>query len=175
MVPPDLRLPLARHYADLSDYGRALPLYLAAVEGDSLPPSVDLETARMLQELGGCRQALDYFARFLGGRSSDRAERSAARWQYGTCLFAVAEQESAAGATEEARRRLDGLIEQGVPRTLLDRAHFARGELRLAAQELDGAEADFQAVLDLNPARSGPLVQMAEERLRDIRYGFVVR
>ena len=35
------------------------------------------------------------------------------------------------------------------------------------------AEADFLTVLDLNPARSGPLVAMAEERIREIRYGYL--
>jgi len=28
-------------------------------------------------------------------------------------------------------------------------------------------------VLELNPARSGPLVAMAEERIREIRYGYL--
>lgn len=175
LVPPDLRLPLARYYADLSDYARALPLYLAAAEGDSLPSSADYETARAFQELGGCREALVYFERYLGARSSDRADRSGARWQYGNCLYAVAEQDIASGAGGTARARLDALIGQGVPRTLLDRAHFARGEIRLGEGDVAGAEGDFQAVLDLNPARSGPLVVMAEERLREIRYGFLDR
>ena len=69
---------------------------------------------------------------------------------------------------------VDGaLIAQGVPRTLLDRAHLDRGELLLARGAYQEAESDFLAVLELNPARSGPLVAMAEERIREIRYGYL--
>ena len=61
LIPPDLRLSLARHYSGLSDYGRALPLYLGAAEGEATTAAVELETARTFQELGGCREALGYF------------------------------------------------------------------------------------------------------------------
>ena len=173
LIPPDLQLALARHYAGLSDYGRALPLFLAAAEADSLPLGVALETARTFQELGGCREALGYFERYLGQGSRRNTDRAGARWQYGNCLFEVAEEERRRGRNNSARSHLDALIEQGVPRTLLDRAHFERGEIRLAAGEYESAETDFLAVLELNPARSGPLVQMAEERIREIRYGYL--
>lgn len=173
LIPADLRLSLARHYAELSDYERALPLFLAAAEGDSLSPDVALETARTFQELGGCREALGYFEQYLATRSRRSMDRAGARWQYGNCLFDVAQEELQQGRSASARAHLDALIEQGVPRTLLDRAHFERGEIRLDAGEYEAAEADFLAVLELNPARSGPLVQMAEERIRQIRYGYL--
>lgn len=173
LIPADLRLSLADHYAGLSDYGRALPLYLAAAESDSLPPETDLRTARTFQELGGCREALGYFERYLNRGGRGGTDRAGARWQYGNCLFQVAEEEREQGRPSEARAHLDALIEQGVPRTLLDRAHFERGEILLEGGSLEAAEADFLAVLELNPARSGPLVQMAEERVREIRYGYM--
>lgn len=169
-VPADLRLPLARHYAGLSDWARAAPLYVAAVEAeDDVPTAVLLETARAFQELGGCREALGWFERFLD--RAGRTERQGALWQYGTCLFEVASADRAEGRDEDAERRLGILIEEGVPRTLLDRAHYVRGEIRLDRGELDAAEEDFLAVLELNPVRSGPLVRLAEERIREIRYG----
>ena len=173
LIPPDLRLSLARHYSGLSDYGRALPLYLGAAEGDSLSAEVELETARTFQELGGCREALGYFESYLSRGRSAGTDRSGVRWQYGNCLFAVAQEEREQGRARSAEAHLDALIEQGVPRTLLDRAHFDRGELLLARGAYQEAESDFLAVLDLNPARSGPLVAMAEERIREIRYGYL--
>ena len=173
LIPPDLRLPLARHYSGLSDHGRALPLYLLAVDGESTSPEVELETARTFQELGGCREALGYFESYLARGGSAGTDRSGVRWQYGNCLFTVAEEDQQRGSTRSAETRLDVLIEQGVPRTLLDRAHFERGELLLARGAYQEAETDFLAVLDLNPARSGPLVAMAEERIREIRYGYL--
>jgi tetratricopeptide (TPR) repeat protein len=172
LIPLDLRLSLARFYAGLSDYGRAVPHFMAAGGSDSLPPSYHYETARAFQELGGCREALVHFESYLMAEGVSRADRSGARWQYGTCLFEVAEQEREAGDLRAASRHLDRLIEQGVPRTLLDRAHLARGEILLAQGAPGEAEEHFQAVLRLNPTRSGPVVQLAEERIRQIRYGY---
>jgi tetratricopeptide (TPR) repeat protein len=170
LVPPDLRLPLARHFAGLSDWARAAPLYVAAVEAeDEVSTGVLLETARAFQELGGCREALTWFERYL--ERAGRTDRQGALWQYGTCLFDVASADRAEGRDGDAERRLGILIEEGVPRTLLDRAHYVRGEIRLERGELDAAEQDFLAVLELNPVRSGPLVRLAEERIREIRYG----
>jgi len=173
LIPPDLRLSLARHYSGLSDHGRALPLYLGVTEAGSMSPEVELETARAFQELGGCREALGYFESYLARGGSAGTDRSGVRWQYGNCLFVVAEEERQEGQSRAAEAHLDALIAQGVPRTLLDRAHFERGELLLARGDYQAAESDFQAVLTLNPARSGPLVAMAEERIREIRYGYL--
>jgi len=173
LIPPDLRLALARYYSGLSDHGRALPLYLGAAENGELPAEVELETARTFQELGGCREALGYFEGYLARGGSPGTDRSAVRWQYGNCLFAVAEGELRRGRTRSAAAHLEVLINQGVPRTLLDRAHFERGEILLGWGEYGAAESDFLAVLELNPARSGPLVTMAEERIREIRYGYL--
>ncbi|MCL7960660.1 MAG: tetratricopeptide repeat protein [marine benthic group bacterium] len=173
LIPPDLRLSLARHYSGLSDHGRALPLYLGAAEGEVTSAEVELETARTFQELGGCREALGYFESYLGRGRSAGTDRSGVRWQYGNCLFVVAEEEQRQGRSRSAEAHLDALIAQGVPRTLLDRAHFDRGEMLLARGAYQEAESDFLAVLELNPARSGPLVAMAEERIREIRYGYL--
>ncbi|MGD8494650.1 MAG: tetratricopeptide repeat protein [Gemmatimonadales bacterium] len=170
-LPPDLKLELARYYADLSDYGHALPLYLSALDDGDTEPATWLATAVAFQEVGGCREALDYFELYLDSPRADRGDGSAARFQYGQCLFEVAEQDRSAGRTAPALEKLDLLIDQGVPRTLLDRAHFARGEIMRRAGNLDAAEAEYEKVRELNPARTGPLVRLAEERIREIRYG----
>ena len=173
LIPPDLRLSLARHYSGLSDHGRALSLYLGVAENEGITPAVELETARTFQELGGCREALGYFESYLARGGSAGTDRSGVRWQYGNCLFSVAEEELREGRERSAQAHLDVLIDQGVPRTLLDRAHFERGEILLARGAYEGAQSDFLAVLELNPARSGPLVAMAEDRIREIRYGYL--
>ncbi|MDT8436076.1 MAG: tetratricopeptide repeat protein [Gemmatimonadota bacterium] len=168
-VPRDLRLPLARQYASVNDWGRAVPLYLAAEEAGDLEGEAVLELARAFQELGGCRAALPYFERYLA--QAGRRERTGAMWQYGACLYEVAMADRVQGRRAESIERLDVLIEQGIPRTLLDRAHYARGEMHLETGDTEAAERDFLAVLELNPVRSGPLVRLAEERIREIRFG----
>lgn len=170
-VPTDLKLELADYYAELSDYGRALPLYLSALETGEASSETWLATAVAFQEMGGCREALEYFERYLESPGAETGEGSAARWQYGQCLFEVAEQDRAAGRSAPALRRLDLLIRQGVPRTLLDRAHFSRGEILRRAGNLEAAEREYEMVRELNPALTGPLVRLAEERIREIRYG----
>ncbi|MFQ5747413.1 MAG: tetratricopeptide repeat protein [Gemmatimonadota bacterium] len=171
-VPRDLRLPLARYYAELGNDERALPLYLAVVQAGAEPePEALFETARTLRNLGGCREAIGYFERYMAADRRDPANLTSARWQAGSCLFEVAEAERRAGAGDDALERLDRLIEIGVPLPLMDRAHFARAELRIARGDTVAAERDLETVLDLNPARSGPLVAQAEEMIREIRYG----
>lgn len=169
LVPSDLQLPLARYYAELSDWNRALPLYVAVLESEDAPEEALLEIARAFQEVGGCREALGYFERFLANAS--RRDRAEANWEYGSCLYEVAIADRAQGRPGDAAVLLDRMIELGVPRNLLDRAHYNRGEIRMAFGNLTDAEADFLAVLELNPVRSGPLVRLAEERIREIRFG----
>jgi len=169
LVPSDLQLPLARYYAELSDWNRALPLYVAVLEGEAPPEEALLETARAFQEVGGCREALGYFERFL--ENAGRRDRAEANWEYGSCLYEVAMADRAQGRPGDAVILLDRMLELGVPRNLLDRAHYNRGEIRMAFGDLSGAESDFLAVLELNPVRSGPLVRLAEERIREIRFG----
>lgn len=170
-LPLDLKLELAAHYVDVSDYGRALPLYLSALESGETGPETWLAAAQAFQESGGCREGLAYFERYLESPAARRGDGSAARWQYGQCLFEVAEQDRVAGRSSPALRKLDLLIRQGVPRTLLDRAHFSRGEILRRIGNLDAAQVEYQMVLDLNPALTGPLVRVAQERIREIRYG----
>jgi len=169
LIPEDLRYPLAGYYAELSDWNRAIPLYLAVLEGEDPPAVAVLETGRAFQEVGGCREALGYFERYM--ETASRRDRSETSWEYGSCLYEVAMEDRARGRPADAADRLDRLIDQGVPRNLLDKAHYNRGEIRLQFGDLAGAESDFLAVLELNPVRTGPLVRLAEERIREIRFG----
>ena len=109
-LPLDLKLDLAAHYVGVSDYGRALPLYLSAMDSGETGPETWLEAAQVLQESGACREGLAYFERYLESPAARRGAGSAARWQYGQCLFEVAEQDRVAGRSSRALERLDLLI-----------------------------------------------------------------
>lgn len=179
LVPVDLRLAVARHYWEDGDYVRALPLYLSVLSEAGVddpengpPPSVFYEAGRAYEELGGCLESLEYFRRYLDAAGPRAGEVPSARWHYGSCLFEVAEANHAAGRPGAALENLDRMIRLGVPQTLLDRAHFLRGELLMALGEDARALAAYEEVLRMNPARSGPLVQRAEARIRQIRFGY---
>ncbi|MEJ2313128.1 MAG: tetratricopeptide repeat protein [Gemmatimonadales bacterium] len=174
-IPADLRLAQARYLREQGDYERALPLYLTVIDSDAteagdVPPVAWFETARAFEELGACRESLDYFSEYLSRAPADAAETVSAQWHYGNCLYQVSERSWQDGRGGAALGYLDRLIDLGVPRTLLDRAHFLKGEALLAAGNETAALDEFLEVLQLNPTRSGPLVQLAEERVRELRY-----
>jgi tetratricopeptide (TPR) repeat protein len=176
LVPPDLKLALAHHLWRDTDYARSLPLYLSALEepvDDSLlrAPTLYYEMGRAYEALGGCRTALGHFERYLDAASSSAPEWAGARWHYGNCLFTLAQEDRAAGRPGAALQKLDRTVSLGVPQTVIDRAHLLRGELLLALGEPERALDAYEEVLRLNPARSGPLVQQAELRIRQIRFG----
>lgn len=137
-----------------------------------VPPAVRYETARAYEELGGCRQALEHFARYMEETDRSAPERDGARWHYGRCLFEAASEDRERGHPRAALDKLDGMIALGAPQTLLEQAHFLRGELYLALGDPETALAAYERVLTLNPSRTGILVRRAEERIRDIRYGY---
>lgn len=169
LVPRDLRLELARYRAERAEFERALELYLSLQDEDLELPIEDLYwIGRSLEELGACEVALDHFERYLERTQGSR--REGARWHFGRCLYWVAGTDRRAGRSEEALERLDRLVEVGVPRTLMDRAQYMRGELLLETGRPEEALRAFRQVLRLNPARTGPLVRMAEDQILRIRY-----
>lgn len=202
LVPRDLRLALARHHGRDGEHGLALPLYLSVLHSDPLPPreagdgppgeregegdgppdagpdgaevppDVYYEVGRAYEELGGCAEAVAWFDRYLSEAGRRAPEATSARWHLGNCLFLAAEEDRAAGRPRTALEKLERMVELGVPQTVLDRAHYLRGELLLGLGDPEGALGAYREVLRLNPSRSGFLVRRAEERIRDIRYGF---
>lgn len=173
LIPRDLRIELADHYSDRQEFAQALPLYLSVLEED---PEAEAETlyrtARAYQEVGGCREALPYFQGYVSEAGEVSGEAGGAQWHYGSCLYDVAQQDWRAGQNARALERLDTLLELGTPRTLIDRAQYLRGELLLTNGRDQEALEAFREVLRLNPTRSSPLAQSAEERVRQIRYGY---
>lgn len=173
LVPRDLTLPLARHHWADNEFEEALPLYLKVLaDSVDVEPAVYYETARAFQELGACREAITHYERYLEQASRRAPQRAEAEWSLGSCLYEAAEESWQNGRPAEAKEQAARLIALGVPRTLQDRANFLYGELALALGERDEALRAFEEVLRLNPSRTGPLVERADARIREIRFGF---
>ncbi|MFQ5679377.1 MAG: tetratricopeptide repeat protein [Gemmatimonadota bacterium] len=172
LIDVDLRLALARLNAAEGEYALALALFLSIPRDlENPPPTVPYEIGRAYEELGGCVDAIPYFERFLsrvGGRSEDAPS---ARWHLGNCLFLAAEGDRSVGRPRSALAKLDRMVELGVPLTLLERAQYLRGELLLGLGNPDEALDAYNAILRLNPSRTGFLSRRAEERIREIRHG----
>lgn len=168
-VPNELRVALGHHFWGDGDYTRALSLHLSVL-GDTadVAPVVYYEVGRAYEELGGCARALPYFEEYLR-RAERRDERmDSARYHFGNCLFLAADADRGAGRPRAALEKLERMIELGVPRYYMERAHFFRGETLFALGNEETALGAYQRVLELNPARSGPYVRQAEERIRQI-------
>ncbi len=172
-VPRDLERSLAEHYANDGDYTRALSLYLTLLADDGEPAASDLyQTGRAYKEMGGCDRALPYLAQYVEGVSRRDPTRDAARYHYGDCLFLSADEDRAAGRPSAALGKLTTMVELGVPRSHLVQAHFFRGEMLLSGGNTDEALRAYTRVLELSPNRTGAQAVRAEERIRQIRFGF---
>ena len=172
-IPADLQQSLATHYARDGDYTRSLSLYLALLAEESEPdPAVLYEVGLAYEQLGGCERALPFFERYLEVVGRRDPNRNAARFHFGNCLFVSADEDRAAGRPAAALVKLDEMVELGAPRTLLVDAHFLRGEMLLSGGDTDAALIAYNRVLELNPTRTHALARRAEERIRQIRFGF---
>jgi len=168
----DLVLPLAQHYSDVGEYGRALPFFqkaLSALDPDSLP-RVLFEVAVAYDEVGDCESAVIYYQDYRD-RLGRYAPRSEVDWRLGNCSFELARDRWADGEEDEALEFLDTLLEIGEPRNRLARGYFIRGEILGTRGECEAAIEAFQQVPVMDPSGNSAVVDSAELRIDQIRFG----
>lgn len=168
---PGLDLPLARYYAGSGRYGEAIPYLeraLASAPRDSAPGLI-YELALAYEELGDCERALTFFERYRG-LTSWRA-RQGVEWHMGNCSLELGRAARARGRDAEALSYLQTVIRLGEPRNRLDEAYFETGEILLARGERDAALDAYRKVLEVSATGRGPLVERAERRIEEIRFG----
>ncbi|MBI4543842.1 MAG: tetratricopeptide repeat protein [Gemmatimonadetes bacterium] len=178
----ELLVPLARYYVQTGDARRATDFYqraLAQAAPDSVPDLL-YEMAEVQRAQGNCREAVSYFEAFQqraqGGftaatPAAGRTRAGEARWHIGRCSFELAREARAGGQLGPALQYLDRVLQLGVPENLQDQAWFERGEILLTVGRPDEALVAFRKVLELNPARTGQLVERAQRRIDEIRFG----
>jgi len=167
----ELALPLAQHYSNIGEYGRALPFYqkaLSALNPDSLP-RVLFETAVAHDEVGDCESAVIYYEDYRS--RLPRWRRSEVDWRLGFCSFELAQQRREEGDDEEALRHLETFLQIGQPRSHLARGYFEKGEILGYRGECEAAIEAFMEVPSVDPSGSSPLIVRAEERIDQIRFG----
>jgi tetratricopeptide (TPR) repeat protein len=167
----DLALPLAEHYSDIGEYGRAIPFFqksLSSIDPDSFP-GVLFEAAVAYDEVGDCETAAVYYEEYRVRTAAWR--RSEVDWRLGNCSFRLARTKRSKGEDDEALRHLETLLTIGEPRNLLAMAYFEKGEILGYRGECQGAIEAFRQVPIVDPSGSGPLVDRAEERIDQIRFG----
>lgn len=166
----DLSAPLARHYAGLGEYARAIPFYqraLAAFPAQRGELTYDLAVAH--EQIGDCARALVFFEQFRETRPA--WDRGQADFHIGNCSFDLALQARRAGNDAEALRHIQTMLRLGEPRAQLPRAYFEMGEILAARGECDAAVEAFRRVRDADASGNSPLVGRAQDRIDQIRFG----
>jgi tetratricopeptide (TPR) repeat protein len=167
----DLALPLAEHYSNMGEYGRAIPFFqktLAFVDIDA-SPEILFEAAVAHDEVGDCETAVVYYEEYRDRTPAFR--RGEVDWRLGNCSFRVARASRSDGDDVEALRHLETILRIGEPRNLLAMAYFEKGEILGHRGECEAAVEAFRQVREVDPSGSGPLVDRAEERIDQIRFG----
>ncbi len=168
IVVEGLALPMARHYSNSGEYGRARPLYLRALGQNRGDADIVFETALAHEEIGDCERALVYLDEFVQLVPRRAAEVS---WHVGSCSFQLSRELADEGALDEALRYLDEMIELAEPRPLLAQAYMDRGEILAQLGDCLAAVDAFRTVVEVDPSGSGPLVGQARARVDEIRFG----
>lgn len=165
--------PLARYYATSGSPERAIVYYeraLAEAHADSVPPPLLFELGEVHEALGGCEEALGFFEAYRE-RAPRGQHADQARWHTGNCSFILARRARQSRDLENALRHVETVIDLGVPRNVQDQAWFEHGETLVALGRRDEALTSFRMVLELNRTGSGQLVDRAQRRIDELRFG----
>jgi tetratricopeptide (TPR) repeat protein len=168
----DLAGTLARYYASTGDPDRSLSFFeraLSVAPTDSVPTLL-YELAQVHESRGNCEEAIGFFNAYRN-RAPQGERIGEARWHVGNCAFTLARKAHQGGHLGEALRQVDTVLEIGEPQNLLDQAWFERGEILLSLGRRDDALFAFIMVLELNRARTGQLVERAQRRIDELRFG----
>jgi len=168
-----MSLPLARHYFENGQYGRALPFYQKAMaEATDSVPEIVFEVGQAHEEIGDCERALVFFERF---REMVRPwERGEVDWYIGTCAFNVARElldsrELGEEELADALELINRTVEVGQPNNIQARAFFEKGEILAAMGECQQAMDAYSQVRYADQA--GSLIVEAQSRFDQIRFG----
>jgi tetratricopeptide (TPR) repeat protein len=174
----EMSLPLARHYYDSGQYGRALPFYQKAMaEATDSVPEIVFEVGVAYDEIGDCENALTFFERF---REMVRPwERGEVDWYIGTCAFNIARDirdrsrsaspEVADRELQEALRLVNRTVDVGEPRNIQGQAWFEKGEILTEMGECEDAMDAYAQVRFA--AQTAALIERAQDRFDEIRFG----
>lgn len=165
-----LALPLARHFSATGQFGEALPWYQRAVVegGTDVSPEIQLEMARVQEEIGDCERALLVFEEVRPRVPASR--RSEVDWHVGSCSFILAEEAREAGFAEDALQLYRSTIEVGQPPHRISRAWFEVGEILATRGECQAAVSAFERAAEEDMG-GGSLGQQALDRIDEILFG----
>lgn len=174
---PGYALQVARFHRQRGEADQAEAYYvraLSTIAPDSAPLVLH-ELGRLQEEVGRCDVAVEYYAAFTRqARADERRWRTLlgeARWHKGNCSLQLAREARDAGQVTAALEHLDTMLGLGEPEHFLDQAWLDRGDLLYGIGRFDDALEAYRQVIERSPSRTGPLVERAQRRIDEIRFG----
>jgi len=122
------------------------------------------------EKLENYRDALVFFEQYMK-KFPGGSDIKAVEWHRGLCAYHVAQEEFDEGHLREALEYVEVPIDSGQPQVTEDDAWFLKGEIYHALDRPDSALVAYDKVLNLNPSRTGRLVSLSQERIREIKFG----
>lgn len=163
---------LAQYYEQTASAEQAIGYYERALANASAEEAPELlyRMGRLLADAEDCTRAVPYLRAYLT-RAPSGPRVGDARWNLGNCAYMQARGAHRQGDPTRALEQLEIVIDLGVPENIMDQAWFLRGEILYSLGRADEAMAAYQRVLELNPSRTGQLVDRAQRQIDRIRFG----
>ena len=164
---------LADYYHEQADFDRAITCYTRALTFRPEHERVEEATYRLAlsdEKVGNYRDALVFYEQYLR-KFPNGPDIQAVAWHLGLCGFHVARQEFDEGHLREALEYVEIPVRSGQPQVNQDDAWYLMGEIYRGLDRPDSALVAYRKVLDLNPSRTGRLVSLTQQRIRDIKFG----
>jgi tetratricopeptide (TPR) repeat protein len=164
---------LADYYHDEADFDKAVMYYTKALiyrpEHEKVEETI-FRLALSNEKIENYNDAFVYYEQFLR-KFPESDQATTVEWHRGLCAFNIAGEELENGKTEAALDYVRIPLSTGQPQVKQDDAWYLKGEIFLELAQKDSALVAYEKVLELNPSRTGRLVTISQQRIREIKFG----
>jgi tetratricopeptide (TPR) repeat protein len=152
-------------FFDSREYEKSIDYYINGLKYKNKDETLRLKLAQCYIKLNDLVSAYDVLKESTKELSSWRL-----RYWLGKTSFNLAEKRIKEGNYESAELYLKELISIGMPKVLIDDAHFLLGDIKLSQENYEEAANHYNKVLDLNKFAKPKIRREAEEALEIIKH-----
>ena len=152
-------------FFDSREYEKSIDYYIKGLKYKSQDEDLRLKLAQCYINTNDLVSAYDVLKESIKELSSWRL-----RYWLGKTSFNLAEKRIKEGNYDSAELYLKELISIGMPKVLIDDAHFLLGDIKLSQEKYEEAASHYNKVLDLNKFAKPKIRREAEEALEIIKH-----
>lgn len=152
-------------FFDSREYEKSIDYYIKGLKYRSNDEALRLKLAQCYININDLVSAYDVLKESTKELSSWRL-----RYWLGKTSFNLAEKRIKEGNYDSAELYLRELISIGMPKVLIDDAHFLLGDIKLSQEKYEEAASHYNKVLDLNKFAKPKIRREAEEALEIIKH-----